>query len=88
MPTTTTITQPQRIGLYELIRDHLAGIGDIAIALEERRDYAGRRATRHRVRRRRAAAGRHRLGLGGGARALRADHAGPRPDRNAQSPAR
>lgn len=41
MPTTTTITQTQRVGLYELVRNHLAGIGDIAIALEERRDYAG-----------------------------------------------
>jgi hypothetical protein len=41
VPTTTTITADQRDGLYELVRNHLAGIGDIAIALEERRDYTG-----------------------------------------------
>jgi len=41
VPTTTTITQAQRVGIYELVRNHLAGIGDIAIALEERKDYAG-----------------------------------------------
>lgn len=41
MPTTTTIAANQRVGLYELVRNHLAGIGDIAIALEERGDYTG-----------------------------------------------
>jgi len=41
VPTTTTITQAQRAGIYELVRNHLAGIGDIAIALEERKDYVG-----------------------------------------------
>ena len=40
MPTTTTITEAQRAGIYELARNHLAGVGDIAIALEETGDYA------------------------------------------------
>jgi hypothetical protein len=37
---TTTIDRDQRDGLYELIRNHLGGIGDIWIALEENEDYA------------------------------------------------
>lgn len=40
MPTTTTITQAQRRGIYELVRNHLAGIGDVVIVLEEKGDYA------------------------------------------------
>ncbi|MGE5281825.1 MAG: hypothetical protein ACM3N0_05805 [Chloroflexota bacterium] len=40
MPTTTTITRAQRAGIYELVRNHLAGIGDVVIALEETGDYA------------------------------------------------
>jgi len=40
VPTTTTITRTQRAGIYELVRNHLAGIGDVAIALEETGDYA------------------------------------------------
>lgn len=38
--TTATITKAQRDGLYELIRNHLGGIGDVWIALEENEDYA------------------------------------------------
>jgi hypothetical protein len=38
--TTTTIDKEQRDGLYELVRNHLGGIGDIWIALEEDQDYA------------------------------------------------
>jgi hypothetical protein len=34
---TTTITQEQRAGLYELVRNDLGGIGDISLALEARR---------------------------------------------------
>jgi hypothetical protein len=32
---TTTITQEQRAGLYELVRNDLGGIGDISLALEQ-----------------------------------------------------
>ena len=39
MPATITITEAQRTGIYELVRNHLAGIGDIAIFLEKG-DYA------------------------------------------------
>ena len=39
MPTTTTVTRTQRAGIYELVRNHLAGIGDVAIVLENG-DYA------------------------------------------------
>ena len=35
-----TITKAQRDGLYELVRNHIAGIGDVPIALEERGDFA------------------------------------------------
>jgi hypothetical protein len=38
--TTATITKAQRDGLYELVRNHLGGIGDVWIALEENEDYA------------------------------------------------
>jgi len=38
--TTTAIDKAQRDGLYELVRNHLGGIGDIWIALEEDQDYA------------------------------------------------
>jgi hypothetical protein len=37
--TTTTIDREQRDGLYELVRNHLGGIGDIWVALEENREY-------------------------------------------------
>lgn len=37
--TTTTIDREQREGLYELIRNHLGGIGDIWIVLEEDGEY-------------------------------------------------
>ncbi len=37
--TTTTIDKEQRDGLYELVRNHLGGIGDIWVALEENREY-------------------------------------------------
>ncbi len=40
MPTTATIDRDQRDGLYELVRNHLGGIGDVWIALEENEDYA------------------------------------------------
>ena len=40
MPVTATITKEQRVGLYELVRNHLGGIGDIWIALEENEDFA------------------------------------------------
>jgi len=39
VPATITITEAQRTGIYELVRNHLAGIGDIAIFLEKG-DYA------------------------------------------------
>jgi hypothetical protein len=35
-----TITKAQRDGLYELVRNHIAGIGDIPIAMEEKGDFA------------------------------------------------
>lgn len=38
MPT-TTITNYQRDGLYELVRNHLGGIGDVWTALEETEDF-------------------------------------------------
>jgi hypothetical protein len=37
--TTTTINTEQRDGLYELVRNHLGGIGDIWIALEQDGEY-------------------------------------------------
>jgi hypothetical protein len=37
---TITITKAQRDGLYELVRNHIAGIGDIPIAIEEKGDFA------------------------------------------------
>jgi hypothetical protein len=40
MPVTTTITKEQRAGLYELVRNHLGGIGDVWIALEQNEDFA------------------------------------------------
>jgi len=36
---TTTITNYQRDGLYELVRNHLGGIGDVWTALEETEDF-------------------------------------------------
>jgi hypothetical protein len=38
--TICTITKDQRDGLYELVRNHLGGIGDVWIAFEENEDYA------------------------------------------------
>ena len=38
--TTTTIDRKQRDGLYELVRNHLGGIGDVWLALEENEDFA------------------------------------------------
>jgi hypothetical protein len=40
MPITATINRDQRDGLYELVRNHLGGIGDVWIALEENEDFA------------------------------------------------
>jgi hypothetical protein len=40
MPVTATITKEQRVGLYELVRNHLGAIGDVWIALEENEDFA------------------------------------------------
>ena len=41
MPSTIcTITKDQRDGLYELVRNHLGGIGDLWLALEQNRDFA------------------------------------------------
>jgi hypothetical protein len=42
MPTTSTamIDRDQRDGLYEVVRNHLGGIGDIWIALEGNEDFA------------------------------------------------
>jgi hypothetical protein len=40
MPATTRINAEQRRGLYELVRNDLGGIGDVAIALEEKGDVA------------------------------------------------
>ena len=37
---TTTITREQRDGIYELVRNHLGGIGDVRIALEQNEDFA------------------------------------------------
>jgi hypothetical protein len=35
-----TITKEQRVGLYELIRNHIAGLGDVWIAMEHDSDFA------------------------------------------------
>jgi hypothetical protein len=40
MPTTATISKDQRDGIYELVRNHLGGIGDVWIALEQDEDFA------------------------------------------------
>lgn len=37
---TATITRDQRDGIYELVRNHLGGIGDVWIALEQSKDFA------------------------------------------------
>jgi hypothetical protein len=37
---TATINRDQRDGIYELVRNHLGGIGDVWIALEENKDFA------------------------------------------------
>jgi hypothetical protein len=37
---TATINRDQRDGIYELVRNHLGGIGDVWIALEENEDFA------------------------------------------------
>lgn len=38
MSVTTTIKRTTRIGLHELVRNHLAGIGDVWLALESEKD--------------------------------------------------
>jgi hypothetical protein len=38
--TTITITQEQRDGIYELVRNHLGSVGDLFDALERDRDFA------------------------------------------------
>lgn len=38
--TTTTISGEQRDALYQLVRDHLGGLNDVWIAMEENRDFA------------------------------------------------
>lgn len=40
MPGTAKIDREQRDGIYELVRNHLAGIGDVAVALEDNEDIA------------------------------------------------
>jgi hypothetical protein len=40
VPTTARINREQREGTYELVRNHLAGVGDVAIALEGNEDIA------------------------------------------------
>jgi len=40
VPGTARINREQRQGIFELVRNHLAGIGDVAIALEENEDIA------------------------------------------------
>jgi hypothetical protein len=40
VPTTTTITNDQRAGLYELVRNHICSIDDLWTALGRSRDYA------------------------------------------------
>lgn len=38
MSVTATLNRTQRIGLHELVRNHLAGIGDVWLALESEKD--------------------------------------------------
>ncbi len=38
--TTTTISGEQRDALYQLVRDHLGGLNDVWIALEQTKDFA------------------------------------------------
>jgi hypothetical protein len=38
--TVTTIDRDQRVGLYELVRNHLGSIEDFFVALERTRDFA------------------------------------------------
>jgi hypothetical protein len=38
---TATISRDLRDGIYELVRNHLGGIGDVWIALEQNKDFAG-----------------------------------------------
>jgi hypothetical protein len=41
MPSSTaTINKDQRLALYELVRNHLGGLGDVWIAMEAKGDYA------------------------------------------------
>ena len=37
---TTTITGEQRDALYELVRDHLGGLNDVWVAMEQDKDFA------------------------------------------------
>lgn len=36
---TTTITRDQRDGLYALVRNHLGGLGDVFVEMEQRKDF-------------------------------------------------
>lgn len=38
--TTTTISGEQRDALYQLVRDHLGGLNDVWIAMEQNKDFA------------------------------------------------
>jgi hypothetical protein len=38
--TTITIDRRQRDGLYELVRNHIAGLGDVWVAMEHKSDFA------------------------------------------------
>jgi hypothetical protein len=84
--TTITISGAQRDGLYELVRNHLGSVGDLWDALERDKDFATAARLGLEFGEDFEAAGGHRLGGGRGPRELRADHAGPRPDRTAQTP--
>lgn len=37
---TATISSDQRNGIYELVRNHLSGLGDVFMAMEQRSDFA------------------------------------------------
>jgi hypothetical protein len=49
---TLKIVGSQRDALYEQVRNHLAGLGDVVVALECQKDYPHGRAIGDRVRRR------------------------------------
>jgi hypothetical protein len=37
---TATISKDQRDGLYALVRNHLGGLSDVFVEMEQRKDYA------------------------------------------------